>query len=66
MKLTHYDDTKRAHASQIVRANECVLMIQHSGKSATIRDSNHGSVYVRSIMRSTMYMYYFCSPKMAQ
>ena len=58
---------KMAHASQIVRAKECVLMIKHSGKSAIIRDSNHGSVYVRSIMRSTMYKKApFCSPKMAQ
>ena len=27
----------------------------HLGKSATIRESNHGSVYVRSFTRSTMY-----------
>ena len=39
----------------------------HSGKSATVRKSNHGSVYVRSIMRSTLYQKApFCSPEMAQ
>ena len=35
---------------------ECrYVALKHSGKSATIRESNHGSVYVRSIKRSTMY-----------
>ena len=33
-----------------------VFDLAHSGKSATIRESNHGSgLYVWSIMRSTMY-----------
>ena len=43
--------------------------LYHSGKSATIRESNHymARVYVRSIMRSTMYQKApFCSPGMAQ
>ena len=43
-------------------------IVTHSGMSANIRESNHGSgVHVRSIMRSTMYQKApFCSPEMAQ
>ena len=39
----------------------------HSGKSTIIQESNHGLVYVRSIMRSTMYQKApFCLPNMVQ
>ena len=31
--------------------------VSHYGKSATIRESNHGSVYVSSISRSTTCIY---------
>ena len=53
------------HSGKYATIRESNHRSGHSGKSATIRESNHGSRC--SIMRSTKYQKApFCSPEMAQ
>ena len=39
----------------LIECGQTTPLKAHSGKSATIRESNHSSVFAKSITRSTMY-----------